>query len=286
MQKIEIKNLSPMIAMISSGKTSILKVLYDIDFLEVSAGIGTKFVNIIRYNPKVGKEPKFYHLIVKKGKNGKYEYFKDPNFKEVIGSEDIKKKNMELNELYKSKQNVPYEDLFYMVEVGHSNLIGDEEYLKNYDLVDIPGVSEYKGNENDKEEAPAAGESKKGEKKTKTIYDSIEKSMLSYDPKSEKTYLTEFFKIMKDNINSGIIVFSVDNFQLAENYEIIGKLQKVLNKPIENYLVLLNKIDRSDNIEKDIGILEGKIAKYFPSAKLIQFYKKFDCSCKCISIRK
>ena len=273
LSKIEIKNLSPMIAMISSGKTSILKVLYDVDFLEVSAGIGTKFVNIIRYNPKVGKEPKFYHLIVKKGQNGKYEYFKDPNFKEVIGSEDIKKKNMELNEQYKSKQNVPYEDLFYMVEVGHSNLIGDEEYLKNYDLVDIPGVSEYKGNENDKEEAPAAGESKKGEKKTKTIYDSIEKSMLSYDPKSEKTYLTEFFKIMKDNINSGIIVFSVDNFQLAENYEIIGKLQKVLNKPIENYLVLLNKIDRSDNIEKDIGILEGKIAKYFPSANLFNFTK-------------
>jgi len=64
--KVEIRNLSPMIAMISSGKTSILKVIYDIDFLETSPGIGTKFVTIIRYNPEVGKEPKFYPLIVKK----------------------------------------------------------------------------------------------------------------------------------------------------------------------------------------------------------------------------
>ena len=141
--RVEVKNLCPMIAMISSGKTSILKVLYDIDFLEVSAGIGTKFVNIIRYNPNVGEEPKFYHLIIEKTKKGKYGYFRDPNFKEVIGSENIKKVNKELNELYKNKQNVPYENLFYMVEVGHTNVIEDEEYLKNFDLVDIPGVNEY-----------------------------------------------------------------------------------------------------------------------------------------------
>ena len=45
--KIEIKYLCPMIGMISTGKTSLLKVLFDIDFLESSPGIGTKFVNII-----------------------------------------------------------------------------------------------------------------------------------------------------------------------------------------------------------------------------------------------
>ena len=280
--KIEIKNLCPMIAMISSGKTSILKVIYDIDFLEVSSGIGTKFVNIIRYNPEVGENPKFYHLIVKKGGNGKYEYFKDPDPKtEVIGAENIKRRNQELNEKYKNKENVPYEELFYMVEVGHTNLIGDKEYLKNYDLVDIPGVSEYKRNENDKEEAPAAGKPKKEEKK---IIDSIEKTMMNYDPKSEKNYLTEFFKIMKDNINNGIIVFSVDNFQLVENYEIIGKLQKVLNKPIENYLVILNKVDKSENIERDISILEGKIVKYFPSANLFNFTKNIIVPCSALQL--
>ena len=71
--------------------------------------------------------------------------------------------------------------------------------------------------------------------------------------------MTEFFKIMKDNIYNGIIVFSVDTFQLTQNYEIISKLQKILNKPIENFFILLNKIDKSENIENDIAILEGKI---------------------------
>ena len=38
---------------------------------------------------------------------------------------------------------VIYEELFYMIEVGESDYIEDEEYLKNYDLIDILGVSEY-----------------------------------------------------------------------------------------------------------------------------------------------
>ena len=139
--KVEIKNLCPMIAMISAGKTSILKVIFDVDFLEVSAGIGTKFVNIIRYNPNIGKNPKFYHLILKENRRGDYEYYKDPNFPEVIGKENIKKKNEDINQELKNK-TVPYEELFYMTEVGEANFIEDKEYLKNYDLVDIPGVSE------------------------------------------------------------------------------------------------------------------------------------------------
>ena len=269
--KVEIKYFIPMIGMISSGKTSIIKDIYGIDFLEVSAGIGTKFVNIIRHNPKVGNEPKFYHLIVKKSLNEKYEFFKDPNFKEVIGSENIKKQIKELNDKYKKKENVPYEDLFYMVEVGQANLIVDEEFLKNFDIVDTPGLSEFKFHENDKGEAPVAGKEETEEKKN--IHDSIETTMKSYDPKSEQTYLTEFFKIMKDYIKKGIIVFSVDNLQIAENYEIIGKLQKVLDKPIENFLVLLNKIDKSDDVDLEIATLEGKILKFFPSAKLFNFTK-------------
>ena len=45
-----------MIAIISAGKTSILKFIFDIDLLEAIA-IGTKFINIIEYNPSVGKNP-------------------------------------------------------------------------------------------------------------------------------------------------------------------------------------------------------------------------------------
>ena len=101
-EKLEIKNLTPVIATISAGKTSFLNAVYNIKFLEVSRQIGTKFVNIIRYNPKVGKIPLFYHLIVKKNYKD-YDFYKDKKT-EVKGSENIAKKNAEINAELKQKK--------------------------------------------------------------------------------------------------------------------------------------------------------------------------------------
>ena len=296
--KIEIKKLCPMIAMISAGKTSILKVIFDTDCLESSAGIGTKFVNIIRYNPEVGKNPKFYHLILKNIGNGDYEFYKDPNFEEVIGKESIKKKNENLNEEYKKKKEMDFEKLFYMIEVGEVNLIEDKEYLKNYDLVDIPGVSEYIenapkkeeestkkptiNNPNDLEAAFSIYEAQ--QKKKPKHFDTIEKEMEKFNPANEKSYLTEIFRIIRNKMNNGIIVFSVDNYQHTENYRIIGKLRKVINKPIENFLVLLNKIDKSENREYDINTLIAKIMKYFPSGTTFNFTKNLIVPCSKIQL--
>ena len=299
-----------MIAVISAGKTSILKVIFDVDFLEATAGIGTKFVNIIRYNPEVGKNPRFYHLKLKNLGNGDYDYYKDPNFKEVIGKENIKQVNKTLNEEFKQK-NSPnsYEELFYMIEVGEVNFIKDKEYLKNYDLVDIPGVNEYNPDEDKSNQKPSEKktedlppppfdididefeEDQKEEKKENkikkkelVIHDTMEDEMESYDPSSEKNYLTEIFKIIKNKMNNGIIVFSVDNYQHAENYRIIAKLQKVINKPIENFLILLNKIDKSENREYDLNTLNSKILKYFPSAKVFNPIKNLIVACSKIQL--
>ena len=41
-EKLEIKNLTPVIATISAGKTSFLNAVYNIKFLEISIQIGTK----------------------------------------------------------------------------------------------------------------------------------------------------------------------------------------------------------------------------------------------------
>ena len=285
--KIEIKNLCPMIAMISAGKTSILKVLFDVDFLEASAGIGTKFVNIIRYNPDVGKNPKFYHLKLKDIGNGDYDYYKDPDFKEIIGKQEIKQSNEKINQELKNK-TVPYEELFYMIEVGESSFIEDKEYLKNYDLVDIPGVSEFNVDQTpeekptedisifkeDPEDLGAAYSAFEGENnKSIAHFDTIEKEMENYDPSKEKSYLTEIFRIIKNKMTNGIIVFSIDNYQHVENYRIIGKLHKVIKKPIENFLIFLNKIDKSENKEFDLGVLNSKIMKFFPSGTYFNFTK-------------
>ena len=72
-----------------------------------------------------------------------------------------------------------------MIEIGESIFIEDKEYLKNYYLVDIPGLNEYK-------------ESIKFTSQTYLKkYSSIEKEMKDYNPENELNYLTEIFKIIK-----------------------------------------------------------------------------------------
>ena len=103
------------------------------------------------FNPEVRKNPKFYNLIIKNIGNEDYEYYKDTNFKEIIEKDNIKQINISLNEEFKNKNNIPYKELFYMIEIGEANFIEDKKYLRNYDLVDIPRVNEYNPNENKKE---------------------------------------------------------------------------------------------------------------------------------------
>jgi len=310
--KVDIKNLCPMIAMISAGKTSILNVIFNVDFLEINSGIGTKFVNIIRYNKDVGKNPVFYHLILKNIGNGNYEFYKDSKTI-VVGKENIKKAIIDINQKLREDEHCNYEDLFYMIEIGEKNLIDDDEYLSNYDLVDIPGVSEFrrpdknkiqeeivekpeKKEENsieDEDAAIAAAfsddppevkiDSKNEDKYSLSKFLSVEKKMLNYNPENEQNYLTEIFKIIKNKMNNGIIVFSMDNYQLQENYDIIGKLKKIINKPIENFLIILNKIDKSENQERDLKTLKEKIIENFPNGDF-NFTKNTIVSCSAIQL--
>ena len=77
-------------------------------------------------------------------------------------------------------------------------------------------------------------------------------------------------------MNNGIFVFSVENYQHIENYRIIGKLQKIINKPIQNFLLILNKIDKSEDREFDINMLGIKILENFPSADIFNFTKNIN----------
>ena len=106
--KVDIKNLCPMIDMISAGKTSLLNIIYNVDFLEINSGIGTKFVNIIRYNKNVGKKPIFYHLILKNIGNGNYEFYKDPKTV-IVGKENIKKAIADINQKLREEEHCKYE---------------------------------------------------------------------------------------------------------------------------------------------------------------------------------
>lgn len=93
-EKIEQRKLVPVAAMVSAGKSKLLNVLYNIEFLECTPGIGTKFVNILRYNPNI-KEPCFYHLKVEK-QGDNYTFYKDVKIAE--GKKDITEENKNVNE--------------------------------------------------------------------------------------------------------------------------------------------------------------------------------------------
>lgn len=83
----------------------------------------------------------------------------------------------------------------------------------------------------------------------------------------KKTYLTEVFKIIKNHIDGIIIVLSTENFYHEENFEIIAKLRKVIDKEIKNCLIILNKIDLSQSPIDDIDKCKGLFIQKFPKCK-------------------
>ena len=280
--------------MISAGKSKFLNVIYNVDFLECKSGIGTKFVNLLRYNPKVTK-PRFFHLKVEK-KEDNYIFYKDLTRDEYEGEENIKEVIHNINEQLKAEPLLQFDDLFYMTEINESKFIRDEKYLLTHDLCDIPGLSEYQGIKKEEKTcekkdiieekiektedfnklrqegaknfsifSPEKEEKEEtininGISETENFEDDIYKEVKNIE---ENTYLTEIFKIIKNNIDGGIIILSVENYFVEENFKIIAKLHKTLGKEIIDFLVIFNKIDLSINPKVDIENCKGMLIQKF-----------------------
>ena len=274
-----------------------LNILYNINYLECKEGIATKFVNILRYNPNINS-PCMYHLKIVKEGNG-YIFYKDANSKEVSGEEKIKEEIKKINnELSNNKHNIEYENIFYMTEINEVPFFRDKDYLLSHDLCDIPGLSEYteenRGNEDNKidrneinneaEDNELSGKLKKGEedfwlvinkkeneeKVSYSRYYEIEvEDDIFYDIniENENSYTTKIFNIIKTYIDGAIIVLNIENFYYSENFHLIAKLHKVTQKKINNFLIILNKTDLSQNPDQDIEKCKGLLIKYFPKCK-------------------
>ena len=192
---MKIKNICPVIGMISSGKSSILNALFNMDYLEATPEVTTKIVTIIRYNTQV-KNPKFFKLILKKEENNNYSFYKK-NDSEIIGKEKIRDEVKRLNKELQQKEP-KYEDIFYMLEIGQVNFI-EEEFLKNNDLADVPGVSENIKHEDlnkNKNELAAPIPSYSVENCEQTTEEKTKNANLE----KEINYLTQIFKILKNKI--------------------------------------------------------------------------------------
>ena len=204
---------------------------------------------------------------------------------------------------------IDYNNIFYMTEINKAEFIKDKEYLLTHDLCDIPGLSEYQTSTNEdninKKEKNTIQISNNNISKDNqrdnsikrinnenfsyyfknnnteenkiniTPYETTEKEeddfFYQINTENEQSYLTEIFGIIKDYIDGAIIVLSVQNYYFLDNFEIITKLRKVINKEFNNFLIILNKIDLSEDPKADLDNCIGLFMKYFPKCKTFNF---------------
>ena len=256
MTRIEPRKLVPIAGLINVGKSKFLNVLYNFNFLDCRSGTCTRFVNIIRYNPKI-ECPCLFHLKIVKEDND-YIFYKDPKTETIFGEEKITKEIENINNKLKDKIETEYEDIFYITEINEAPFFGDKDYLLSHDLCDIPGLNE-KNLENDIDE-----------KKNISINNEIRDEddiFYKINIENESSYITKIFNIIKNYIEEAIIVLSVENLDSKENFELIVKLYKVTQKKISNFLIVLNKIDLSINPDEDIRKCKGLLVQHFPKFK-------------------
>ena len=268
--QIEDRKAVPVIGMVSSGKSTFLNSLLGIDVLEAKDNITTKFVCIIRYNADL-LLPKFYHVILKENQESNdYNYYKDGE--EAKGIENIKKMISSINTDNKETDSEPnYINLFYVLETPIKN-IENKQFLSKYDFYDIPGLNEFikeqkteseniinetknldeKKKENDEddddEEKPdnlSEAPVEKTIKVTKGFDDDINNA-----PREDMKYIRGLFQYFKNKIDFGILIIDTERHYKPQNIQIIEELHKIIEMKFENFLFVLNKIDKSENREE------------------------------------
>ena len=177
---------------------------------------------------------------------------KDEQKKEIIGNENIKQEIKRLNkDLNGKKFNV--KDDFYMTEINDIVFenVENKNYFLNNDLCDIPGLilKEIKNIENEEEDE------------------------LKYQPKGNKD-LSCIFQILKNYIENFIIILDINNYRKETIKEIISHLKNAkINEKILNFLVLLNKIDESNEPEEDNQKCQTVFRECFPKYEAFNLNK-------------
>ena len=223
-------------------------------------------------------EPIFYHLKIEENDKKERIFYKDLSIEEVKGLENIKRKNMELNkELSSPYLNENCKEIFYMTEIRDISNIEDKEYFKTHDIVDIPWLSEY-NNQNEENDNNSINNNQNNNNSFSIFNQEEEiceekeiknKQNEDIDDKEKYSYLFTIFDIIKNKMDGGIIILSVENYYERENYEIIKKIHSVIKQPIKNCLIILNKMDLSVDYENDISKCRGKFLEYFADKNIL-----------------
>ena len=270
------------VGMISSGKSTFLNSLLGISYLEANDNITTKMVTIIRYNENID-QPKFYHLnaIEDKEIESGYCFIKDGE--ESIGEKEIINRISEINkkEAKLSENGEPkYEQLFYMLETNIKS-IENKSFLKNHDFYDIPGLNEYMRTSNNENENNGGAnepndndineendmednqeylneneeneESKENNTSNNRNNNNNDRNNYVNRSRENMRYIKGIFKYLKKIIERKIIVLSCETYYKPQNLQIIEEIKKYLNVPLKDNLIVLNKIDISNDRTKTIA---------------------------------
>ena len=184
-----------------------------------------------------------------------------------------------------------------MTEINDSPFLQDKKYLLTHDLCDIPGLSEYQENNENlnneskneeknslnneesrikemKQKLDALEDEEKADreklnKKNKTQINNKEDDIYYSIRVEENTYLSEIFKILKEYIDGAIIVLSIQKYYFEANFELIVRLYTIINKEINNFLIILNKMDLSTNPMADLINVKDYLCSIFLIVKLL-----------------
>lgn len=272
---LEERNGIIVVGMISSGKSTFLNSLLGITYLETKDDITTKLVTIIRYNGSL-EEPKFYHLKLKAkkkenlddiqestptlkdentSKTGEenntineeinlnennienYDFIKDGE--EYIGEEKIIQKISNINTEEAKNKEPKYDNLFYMLETNITN-IENKDFLNTHDFYDIPGLNEY----------ILSSENKNIVQKDDTHIN--KKNETIEESKEDMRYIKGIFQYIKKKVEREIIVLNTETYYKPQNLQIIDEIKNYLNISLYDNLIILNKIDISNDRNKTI----------------------------------
>ena len=228
----------PVIGLISSGKSTFLNFLLNIECLESKFDITTKCVVIIRHNKSLDI-PEIYSVKLEQRKNGCYNFEKNEllyqidnssNISDLQVKEDLKNKISSKNNFITNSINCPKpEDFFILIETKIPLFLGEnEKYAKYFEFMDLPGLDEGKNNSNN----------------------------FRHSKFFKENILTKII----NNTKFSLFIFDAEKF-LKKNDVFDIYIQNYFKDSYYNSFFILNKVDLLDNFENETNNFKNSILK-------------------------
>ena len=228
----------PVIGLISSGKSTFLNFLLNIECLESKFDITTKCVVLIRHNKSLDT-PEIYSVKLEQRKDGYYNFEKNDLLFQIDNSnksselqikEDLKNIVSKKNNFISNATNCPNpEDFFILIETKIPLFLGEnEEYAKYFEFIDLPGLDEGKTSSN--------------------------------DFRHSKFFKENILPKIISNTKFSLFLFDAEKF-LKKNDIFDNYIQNYFKDSYYNSFFILNKVDLLDDYEKETNDFKNIILK-------------------------